>query len=349
MKAKLTMLIAIIVLCTGSTVWEGSAAVIQYGDLPGGGYCVATNSFPPNTIVDITNLENNKTVRVVVISGQNLSSLLATLSRNAADSIGINSNFTYRIRMTQPSDSIAFSRYQQQNFSPATQENTATANTVTENGANVNAAAETSAPSNEPEATVEPVSVSLLTDTTVVSLPEDTAAEIIPEETIPEETIQKEPEIPSGELSLVPSEERIPEAEQTEIAVENFVEPIENAPVTVTKSQAAPEIQAMEIIAAETDESYIPPKDFSPFQVPLISSLEHDKWYVQVAAFSRSDYVEDEINRIGPVYPVVIQNIGTDINPMFRVLLGPLNQSESGAILQRFKSIGYSDAFVRHN
>jgi len=48
-------------------------------------------------------------------------------------------------------------------------------------------------------------------------------------------------------------------------------------------------------------------------------------------------------------YPLAVQNVGSDTNPMFRILLGPLNQGESGAMLQRFKSIGYSDAFIRYN
>jgi cell division septation protein DedD len=99
----------------------------------------------------------------------------------------------------------------------------------------------------------------------------------------------------------------------------------------------------------ETPAAYAPPSDFSPFQAPLISSLERGKWYVQLGVYTRPDNVEDEIIRIGSAYPVAIQNIGTDTSPMFRVLLGPLNQGESGAMLQRFKSIGYADAFVRYN
>jgi hypothetical protein len=59
--------------------------------------------------------------------------------------------------------------------------------------------------------------------------------------------------------------------------------------------------------------------------------------------------VEFEINRIGTAYPTVIQIAGTESDPMYRILLGPLSQGESGAMLQRFKSIGYKDAFIRSN
>jgi cell division septation protein DedD len=117
--------------------------------------------------------------------------------------------------------------------------------------------------------------------------------------------------------------------------------------VQETTRPAAPTSPA---VAAPTTPAYTAtPTQFSPFQVPLISRLEPNKWYVQVGVYTRPDYVEDEINRIGSGYPLAIQNVGTDTNPLFRVLLGPLNQGESSAMLKRFQSIGYTDAFVRYN
>jgi hypothetical protein len=152
---------------------------------------------------------------------------------------------------------------------------------------------------------------------------------------------QPEPRMASGTLTLIPANERIPTAQEQPMAVSRTVIPRNaaprNVPLPVTKTVVTP--------AA----AYAPPADFSPFQAPLISSLERGKWYVQLGVYSRPDNVEDEIIRIGSAYPVAVQNIGTDTSPMFRVLLGPLNQGECGAILQRFKSIGYPDAFVRHN
>jgi len=56
------LIITAVLALTGASVWEGSAAVVSPGDLPGGGYSAATNSFPRNSIIDITNLENSKTV-----------------------------------------------------------------------------------------------------------------------------------------------------------------------------------------------------------------------------------------------------------------------------------------------
>jgi cell division septation protein DedD len=87
----------------------------------------------------------------------------------------------------------------------------------------------------------------------------------------------------------------------------------------------------------------------SSFAAPVISNMEAGMWYVQVGAFSHPRSVENEINRIGTAYPMVVQIAGTESNPVYRVLLGPLSQGESGAMLQRFKSIGYKDAFIWSN
>lgn len=85
----------------------------------------------------------------------------------------------------------------------------------------------------------------------------------------------------------------------------------------------------------------------SAFSVPLITTLEKGKYYVQLAALSKSELVEPELSKIGKSYPLAIQTIGSQDHPLYRILLGPINRGESGALLQRFKGIGYADAFVR--
>jgi len=85
----------------------------------------------------------------------------------------------------------------------------------------------------------------------------------------------------------------------------------------------------------------------SLFQRHLIRTLERGSFYVQIASFSREEQIETEIRRINQKYPLAVYNAGTSVNPVYRILLGPLNLGESGAMLQRFRSIGYTDAFVR--
>ncbi|MCL2185869.1 MAG: SPOR domain-containing protein [Treponema sp.] len=95
----------------GSSPWEGAAAVAPVGELPEDGYYVATNSFPRNTVVDITNIESGKSTRAIVSNTINSPGLLAIVSRQAADLIGMKEGSISRIRMVQPSDPIAYMRF----------------------------------------------------------------------------------------------------------------------------------------------------------------------------------------------------------------------------------------------
>jgi cell division septation protein DedD len=83
------------------------------------------------------------------------------------------------------------------------------------------------------------------------------------------------------------------------------------------------------------------------FSVPLIASLEKGKYYLQLGAFSRPESVESAIAAMDKTYPLAVQSGGNSENPLYRILVGPLNLGESGAALQRFKVSGYKDAFVR--
>ena len=100
--------LALLAQIAGAAVWEGSANSAAGRSLQGEAYGIATNSFPRNTVVDVTNLENSRTVRVLVVSGQSNSGLLATLSRSAAESIGISGGSVRRVRISQPADAVAF-------------------------------------------------------------------------------------------------------------------------------------------------------------------------------------------------------------------------------------------------
>jgi len=136
----------------------------------------------------------------------------------------------------------------------------------------------------------------------------------------------------SASLILVPTQERIPQADwriNPEYIIPPIGSPPSSPPAAAAAAAAAPVIQ-----------------NPAPFNAPLISGLERGKWYVQIGAYTRAAYVEEAIKRVGTAGPVVIQNTGTDTNPMFKVLLGPFSQSESKTVLQRFRDKGY-DAFLR--
>jgi hypothetical protein len=83
------------------------------------------------------------------------------------------------------------------------------------------------------------------------------------------------------------------------------------------------------------------------FSIPSIAGLEVGRYYLQVIAYNRLEQVESAVSTIGQAYPLSVQSAGTSENPIYRLLIGPLNLGESGALLQRFKGLGYKDAFIR--
>jgi cell division septation protein DedD len=383
------LIIVSIMLLVSATVWEGVAEPDSSGELPGN-YSVATNSFPRNTVVDITNLENGKMVRVKVVSGLETGGLLAMLSRTAAESVDLRGNFSVRIRMTQPSDDIAFSLFNLGPLTPAGRPAESFAETYADgtgagmnapqgfaqSGSGANAAQELAGAEQKLSVSPEFAENNLLAaDNSALpynqpynspydspynqsydspyNSPYNSAENLLspivaPILETPAETAgyYGEPGIVYGKLTLVPSEERIPTPTGYVIAPDDIIPSIGAAITAQPELEYLPPITAA---AVRPETEYSSPVEFSPFQAPLISRLEPNKWYVQVGTYGRAEYVEDEISRIGATYPLAVQNVGTDTNPLFRIMLGPLNQGESGAMLQRFKSLGYTDAFIRYN
>jgi len=110
-KKIIACVIAALCLFIGASPWEGAAATAPEGELPGNGRYIATNSFPRNTVVDIVNIETNKSTRVIVAANLDSPGLLAIVSREAAELIGMRPGSVSRIRMTQPSDPVAYVRF----------------------------------------------------------------------------------------------------------------------------------------------------------------------------------------------------------------------------------------------
>jgi hypothetical protein len=452
------------------SIWEGNGVVAApQGDLPSAGLYVATNAFPRNTVVYITNLETEKTVRVTVVAGLDNPGLLITLTQEAAEAIGMAVTSMARIKMIQPADPEAFSRYLAQiaqnegidDGEADTSESTLSqaAETPGTGGSTgldpvlSNPASPTEVPGEPevpvfPETAEEPMLVFQETPEEQQEQPEtfgstgviakdteppadtveapgiDTGNEretpdVNPPEVLPftksgpeSLTIREQPvledafataethlpldtpfiaqddvstpiqeksddnrgtvpEVPlynaeAYSLRMTPAQER-PPAERgiTGLPPEAEIAPISDTPVTAPTqgSQSIDPnfvIDAIQVPLANSPAEreltpFIPPipdssisTGFSPkFSVPVIRSLEKGKYYLQLRAYRRVEMVELELSKIDSSYPLTIQYSGTPEQPLYRILLGPVNLGEGGNLLQRFKNIGYSDAFLR--
>jgi hypothetical protein len=91
---------------------EGPGMAATQGDLPETGLYAASNDFSLNSTVHVTNLENGRTVQVVVSKGlgANRYGVLLALSREAANALGLYGQVTVRMKAAL-SDSADLSRF----------------------------------------------------------------------------------------------------------------------------------------------------------------------------------------------------------------------------------------------
>jgi len=247
-----------------ASVWEGTAAIAE--NFTENGPYLATNSFPVNTMVEVVNLENNKTATFIVSSALDNSRLLALLSKDAADAIGLNN--MGRIQMKEKDDQTLYSGLGERRFFSG--------------------------------------------DSDYIS------------------------DLDGYDLAFVPAETR-PPADSREPDPGSFIPPIskvtEPPVVTVIPEQLPPP----PIAASAT---------MPRFSAPFIEKFEKGSYYVQIGAYRTNQTVESEIQKVDKNLPVVLMRIESDKGPIYRVLIGPLNLGESGAVLQKYRAI-YKDAFLR--
>jgi hypothetical protein len=79
----------------------------------------------------------------------------------------------------------------------------------------------------------------------------------------------------------------------------------------------------------------------------LIKRLASGKYYLQIGLFDRKDVLARELTNLNWAYPYALETSGNPQSPMYKLLVGPVNEGEGNALLLRFKRYGYNDAFIR--
>jgi hypothetical protein len=430
--------VAALLILVNASEWEGSAAASVGADFPEAGFFAATGSFPRNTVVDITNLENNKTIRVIITGGLENPGLLAVLSPEAAEAIGLQTRSIGRVRMSMAADSAALSRSSGSysgsgdfDYDPVAM--IAAAGISPEFFQEI-LAQELSGDGSFDEYFSPTPSLALEKDESEASnnlrsffgedyvvyqeitdeapkefpagetvLAQDLVPGLAPElaqaqELVPENTAQTivsastEPQAPgyrseleNYEIRLVRADAMTPNGPQMEIdpryiiapippistvqpQPEYFNQPIPQRQVQVQQPetvqsqqlpmqqpetvQQLPLVQQPEpsLVQPQTTQQpvaiYSPVPDVSSvgFSVPVKDNPETG-YYVQVMAAQEASGIESEIHKIGNNMPLVVQPAVIEGKLIYRLLIGPVNLGESGALLQRYR-LTYQDAFV---
>ena len=141
-------------------------------------------------------------------------------------------------------------------------------------------------------------------------------AELAQEDAVePEPVVQDVDEYEA--IVLVPSDAKAPEADQSAELVQEQ-EPIAIEPEPVQESARVSYLNGYGELLAQ-------------------------KYYVQIAVYNKAENVDEIAARYAERYPItVIQN-----GAKKPVLVGPLTVDEYGMVLERFKSYGFKDAFVK--
>lgn len=101
-SVALAVSMAFLVVAASASSWEGSAMTGSHDDFPASGYYAACNSFPRDSSVEIVNLENGRTISVVVTKGLDSSGIFMILSVEASRALGLQPGRVARIRASEP-------------------------------------------------------------------------------------------------------------------------------------------------------------------------------------------------------------------------------------------------------
>ena len=79
--------------------------------------------------------------------------------------------------------------------------------------------------------------------------------------------------------------------------------------------------------------------------VKPVNSLPEDKYYVQIATYSKYENMEAVVKKYGKNYPIVVYQPSGRSD--YQVMIGGLNKDEYAIVLERFRKAGFKDAFLR--
>ena len=173
------------------------------------------------------------------------------------------------------------------------------------------------------------------------------------EEALPEpgateapEAYYDEPELASGE-GAVPVEEDLPVEEESVALVPTEMNPPSAGPLSPVPAPAAVAPVTAPVPAHATTESAAPTRAESAAPIaalPLVGTLAKGSYYVQVASYEDPLNAKKLVDSYSGKYPMVVEK-GADAK--LKVCIGPVKKDEYGAIIERFRSLGFKDAFVR--
>ncbi len=394
-------------MVSAEPVWSGNASVdgtefVNFiEDTPLAG---ASSSFTRNTVIEVTNTQNGRTVEVTVVKRAPRPGVFLVLSTAAGEALGLPSDQVVPVQVRVKSD-LASSAYENRFESPDPDINPAVtlpeesveAGTalVPPDGAapeellddasgtpavSPGALADVDEAAEEPDFLDGPVPVPLPTEPAALAgeavvpgvmeepeVPEVPAVDEIPEDSFPMEEDSMVPEAAEDRAESPGTE--VPE-ETGSLSTEEEFPPLEAAAAENPVAEAPVTDDSMEdLLPEDADEDnviyFLTPSDFRPPKAPEVEEeivpvyvdreeledriekqLENGSSYIQLGAYSSSELVYAEMDRIAVRYPMVVWTDKSAEGDVYKLLVGPLTADETGVLVYRFRAAGYQDLFL---
>lgn len=81
--------------------------------------------------------------------------------------------------------------------------------------------------------------------------------------------------------------------------------------------------------------------------VSVVSSLAKGSYYIQIGTYGDMSNVKKIVDKYGAKYPFTVEKGVSKGAETLKVYVGPVKKDEYGAVLERFRQLGFKDAFVR--
>ena len=184
----------------------------------------------------------------------------------------------------------------------------------------------------KPEALEDEIAAEAFEEDELDELPEETPAE----EEFTEDSDTEEYEA----IVLVPVDANPPESETDEVEdlVTEELDSLEPVEEVIAAAEPVEEEKPAENQKAEVT-------SYEKYIVPSLKALESGKYYIQIAVYGSDENILDIIEKYGTNYPITIVPMAGGLRK--QILIGPVTMDEYAVVLERFKSYGFKDAFLR--
>lgn len=170
----------------------------------------------------------------------------------------------------------------------------------------------------------------------IAEIKEETESEVEAEESVIAETDAK-------------AEEKVEETVASAVTEDDEV----YEPIVLVPAAANPPVNAVSETVEKTEEKESVPVaevskdvfDLEKYKVSSMADLEKGKFYVQIAMLGDESNIRATIGKYGKQYPITLVPLSNGKGYQF--LIGSLTMDEYGTVLNRFRSYGYKDAFLR--